>query len=746
MKKIFRSSLLFAACAMAVMSCAKNEIDDLQSPEGGYSYKFSLTNDDTKAALGDDSIEYESGDALGIFVGATANASAAVDVAASPVTVSVKASQALKAGDVVYAYYPYAADNASVSAVAMSIPASQTQKAAAFDADAMPMVSVPYTVAGAVEANAATAVGDLYMNNLGAVIEFGIYGADQAGHKIHSVTFTSETALAGNFTYDLTSSDLAISGLTGKSVKTVVNSSLAVGADKAGATKVYMVVAPGSHKGSIAIRTEDATYTVAVETAIAFNRSRVRPININLANAERVAEVKLEWLCTGLGQIRCNMPAVDNSGNVYINSARGPARLYKIDSNGTLAWTFDLGITEDNNTSPSVEPDGSVVYAGGGSSGTGCYYAIKSDGTQKWKFGTEKFFGNGATPKPNFSQAMAVIGSNNIYIGNTGTTGTVLSINKTTGARVAYVSGGADGSGGPAGGVQSGLGMSKDGFLAWHSGYGTFVADQSELDNPTRQHTTYGGYAPHCYRYGYKWNSGQPWKGGVKNGVAFLSIDGKNYVAAGGIELTTSSTYNMRIFCAPVGETTSTWPELAQSWKGIYSLNGIQNQDQGGIVIGPQNEIIVSLKHKDNASQGGIAAVSTDDFTLLYRFNTGIDVAGTPAVDAAGNIHLVTDNPGMYYIIKPDYINKTATVVKEISLYELAVAAGCDLGSANDVRAWSSIAINGDGKIYLALTFHNNWNDLNGAVICLSYEGCTGPGNTPWPMKGADAARTGIQK
>ena len=100
----------------------------------------------------------------------------------------------------------------------------------------------------------------------------------------------------------------------------------------------------------------------------------------------------------------------------------------------------------------------------------------------------------------------------------------------------------------------------------------------------------------------------------------------------------------------------------------------------------------------------------------------------------------------MYYIIKPDYINKTATVVKEISLYELAVAAGCDLGSANDVRAWSSIAINGDGKIYLALTFHNNWDDLNGAVICLSYEGCTGPGNTPWPMKGADAARTGIQK
>ena len=751
MKKTMKSIMLVAAMATAFTGCTQKEIAEPVIPENGYSYIFNVETMATKAVLGDKAVAYEAGDQLGVYVGTTVNAASTVDITTTPVTVSVTAAEALVAGDVLYAYYPYSSVNASAAATAvtMTIPAAQTQTGTSYDADAMPMAAVPYTVTSAVEAGTATSVGDIYMCNLASVAEFNVYSAEAAGKKIQSVSFESETAIAGDFTTDLTAitdgmtSDRALEGLASTAVTVAVNSSAVVGADKENATKIYMVVAPGQHKGVVKVRTEDALYTFPVETAVNFQRAHVKPLGLNLATASREAAIKLEWVCDGMGQVRSNSPAVDPNGNVYMTTGKD-AKLYKVNADGTLVWSYDMGFTLDNNTSPSMESDGSVIYAGGGSSGTGCYYAFNPDGTVKWNFTKDKFFGNGSTPAPNFNQITAAVGEKCIYIGNGGTTGSVLSIDKSTGERVAYVSGAADGTGGPLGGVQSGLGMSKDGYLAWHVGYGTFVADQKEMDNPSRTHADYGGYAPYCYRYGYNWNSGQPWKGGVKNGVAFLSIDGVNHVAAAGIEQTSAGGYNMRIFCAPVGETADTWPALSQSWKGIYNLKGIKNQDQGGIVIGPKNEIIVSLKHQAS-SPGGIAAVSTEDFSLLYRYEVDIDAASTPAVDAAGNIHFVTDNPGWYYIIKPDYENKTATLVAKINLYDLTVASGIDVGNANASRMWSSIAIGADGKMYVGASYHKDKADYNGAVVCLSYEGCTGPGDTPWPMKGANAQRTSNQ-
>ena len=91
MKKTIKSMLLFAVAAMALNSCAKQEILEPAAQEkGGYVYVFNLASDDTKALIGDDSIEYESADGLGVFVGDIVNSPSGLDVSADPVTVTVE--------------------------------------------------------------------------------------------------------------------------------------------------------------------------------------------------------------------------------------------------------------------------------------------------------------------------------------------------------------------------------------------------------------------------------------------------------------------------------------------------------------------------------------------------------------------------------------------------------------------------------------------------------------------------------
>ena len=294
MIKTIKSILLSAVAAMALSSCAHNEINAPVSQESQFSYTFSLSLD-SKAVIGDDSIEYEAGDALGVFAPGTVNSKSTVDVTANPVTVGVKTTAALQNGDKVYAYYPYSAANASVTAtnVTLEIPSQQSQEGASYDADAMPMVSLPYVVDGAIQAGATKPVGQLFMCNLGAIAEFNIYGSAYASETIQSVSFLSEN-VAGEFTFDLTSvadeEDLVIEGADRALVKTVVSQNLKVGSTKDGASKVYMVLTPGAHKGVLTITTSAAIYTYDLETAIQFNRSKVRPVNVNLANAQRTTQ------------------------------------------------------------------------------------------------------------------------------------------------------------------------------------------------------------------------------------------------------------------------------------------------------------------------------------------------------------------------------------------------------------------------------------------------------------------------
>ncbi len=295
MKKIMKSILFFAVVLIAIQSCAKQEIFETKEEAlGRYVYEFSLAQeDDVKALLGDDSIEYEAADGLGVFGAGLVNAPSGVNITANPVTVTVTATSALTAGNKLYAYYPYSVDNATakVSAVNLEIPTTQTQRSKTFDADAMPMVSLPFVVAKNLPIKTKEPVGQIYMANLGAVIEFNVFGASFTSEKIESVSFVAESALAGTFKFNLSTvkdeSSLSLPTLSQTTVKTVLGQAIAVGKTKASAAKLYMVVAPGTHKGVVELCTDKARYYYYVDTAIAFNRSKVRPLNLDLANAQR---------------------------------------------------------------------------------------------------------------------------------------------------------------------------------------------------------------------------------------------------------------------------------------------------------------------------------------------------------------------------------------------------------------------------------------------------------------------------
>ena len=209
-------SLLFAA---ALSSCS--QVEELApSVEDTYVYTFQVADDAlTKASFGEDHIVFEKGDLVASYALTSANQSAPVDVAENgEKIITVKSSVALKAGDKVYAYYPYnpVNDNASKTEVTLEIPKNQVSG----DADAMPMVAIPLTLTDAVNSNEATEVGKLYFRNLGSIIKLSIYSTDSKfqGETIQGVTFVEEQPVAGSFTYDIANFDVknpdAISGYT----------------------------------------------------------------------------------------------------------------------------------------------------------------------------------------------------------------------------------------------------------------------------------------------------------------------------------------------------------------------------------------------------------------------------------------------------------------------------------------------------------------------------------------------------
>lgn len=325
---VHTGSLVAAAVTLA-LSCAKEatfEDDRLvtgEKPEALdteaageveipllYSYDFYLPDNGedeapAKTVFNDkkDRLKWEAGDRMGAYVKAgdkySCNLASPINVEATPKTVTVNSSFAITSGAVIYAYYPYVADNTADGLnVRLRIPSAQHQSGDSFETDAMPMVSVPVTADG----DWGKSTGrSLQLANLGSIICFNLY-ATSGSPKVTSLELTAggESRLAGTFTYDLSSTELDTDGggkeltvgpLTATeasaSVATHLPEAAAVPTSKESGKKIYMVVAPGT-LSSFTVTVFDSengkkySKTYSPEGGVSFGRNEIKTINLKM--------------------------------------------------------------------------------------------------------------------------------------------------------------------------------------------------------------------------------------------------------------------------------------------------------------------------------------------------------------------------------------------------------------------------------------------------------------------------------
>ena len=302
MKRSFRTLTLICAAMSILASCAKEESDPNSGkpagpePDQTYEYVFSLNEAAlTRATLADDTILFEEGDKLGVIAVTpekTTATEAEVFFAEERANIAFEITQkkGIEKNGLIYAFTPVEggserASTTSETQVLLSIPAEQTQNGTTYDADAMPLVSIPFKAEATLPTGRKITAGELTMTAVAAIAEFEIYSTFPGftDQQILSVEWTAE-GLAGNFTWDFASENPSLGTLTGNSAKTTINTTESVAATKQDAAKIYMVVAPGQHAGAIKVKTTKAEYTLTLAEALTLEAGKVTPIEVNLEN------------------------------------------------------------------------------------------------------------------------------------------------------------------------------------------------------------------------------------------------------------------------------------------------------------------------------------------------------------------------------------------------------------------------------------------------------------------------------
>ncbi len=576
------------------------------------------------------------------------------------------------------------------------------------------------------------------------VVFRNVAGSALEGTKIQSLTVDTDGAayLTGVFNVSVSdemapvvSTVASIDGVTMTFGDTEVTDGLE------GYASVVPYVIAGNRVFKMTAVADGTSYTASVTCSSGVETGETVTLEFDASQFE--PSIELVWANADFEGMpfKINYPAIDNAGNVYVESSNSSV-LVKLSPDGKTAWKADMGfpVNDNNFISPSVEPDGSMIYASGGSSaGTNtriCAYGADG-GEPEWVFTADRFFGNGANPSPNLNKMTVAIGDKNIYVGNGGTTGSVLAIDKASGGRISYVAANADGTGGPAGGCVSGPALSASGVLGWTSNYNLGTVSQAGLDNPAGNHETYGKFTTGLLYPTSNLN-------GPVGGLVCTNVGGEDYIVS---YFPAKSGNTVTVISVKASDALNTTGSSGKpAW--TYEIKD-SKQDQGGIAVGPQGEIIVPLKNV--GGNGGLVAVKADGSGIAWQYEIGTDVGGGAAVDDAGNIHFISDaNPATYYIVKPDYENQTCDLLASVDLLALAKSSTPAGGSLDDCevsKSWTSVMIGNDGKMYVSINAGPTGNQYaKGLVMCLTYKGCKGPGNTPWPMQAADCSHTAVQK
>ena len=436
-----------------------------------------------------------------------------------------------------------------------------------------------------------------------------------------------------------------------------------------------------------------------------------------------VGNVKLKWVGAHvLGEIRSTAPAISDDNNVYMTSNDHYLRKFSA-ATGEQLWEFDLWTSADGDspsgnthTTPSIDTDGTVYVGTGDTSGkVGRVYAINPDGTKKWVVAgdAEKGFWNkGQASTPRINYLTCAIGENHIYMGNGGSTGSVLAVDKNTGYRVGYVAN-ANNSGGPSGGVSAGIALANN-TLIWAGGKnGLFGA--SALNT--------GGNVMWAWQI-YSSGNDKP----SENMNASVAVD-----AAGTI-------YGIATFPSIGSSAFAIGSDGVEKWR--TSLGNVGTLDQGGVVIGLDGSIIVTVKRAPGEATGGIVALSPNG-VVQWHYGVPEDVSGCAAIDQAGNIHFGTQS-GNYYIIKPESSEEQLILKKDLAaLISESDSPLKDNWEAGIGKIWSSPTIGPDGTIYIGVT--HTVDPSKSVLVALEDEGITGCAASAWPMKGKDSRHTSAQ-
>jgi glycerophosphoryl diester phosphodiesterase/PKD repeat protein len=436
-----------------------------------------------------------------------------------------------------------------------------------------------------------------------------------------------------------------------------------------------------------------------------------------------VGNVQLKWVSAStLGQIRSVAPAVALDGSVYMTSE--DHILHKYDGQtGAELWAYDLwsaddGVLPKGNThsTPSIDEDGTIFVGTGNTSGSvGRVYAFNPDGTKKWVMSNDPDYGfwnaNGGAAIPRIHYLTCAITESSIYVGNAGTTGSTLSVDKSNGHRRGYFTQ-TSGSSGPTGGVSCGVIVDNDKLIWTGSKNGLFGGSRTAVDaGPTSD-------------YWQKLNDSGTTKA-TQDMNASLAIDATGYIYG----IATQADLGGVAYCvSPAGEV---------MWR--TALGNVGSLDQSGVVIGLDGNIIVTTKTASGEATGGVVSL-TPSGSINWQYGIGENVSGVAAIDQAGNIHFGTES-GNYYIIRPEASDDQLILKKDVAalIAESASPYAADW-EAGCAKIWSSPTIGPDGTIYIGVT--NTNDNEKSVVIALEDEAITGAGNTPWPMKGGNCRHT----
>lgn len=415
-------------------------------------------------------------------------------------------------------------------------------------------------------------------------------------------------------------------------------------------------------------------------------------------------QVAIQW-AVNIGPqntVQTVSPALSHDNNTIYFPSRTQGKLYALNTaNGSEHWVFNYiaGVT-GNGGSPVVGSDGTIYFPatqGNEPENFARLYAINPNGTQKWMYNT----GQGSSA--NYISP-AITKNGDIITGNNGNNGALHLVDKTNGNRKAYVK--------PAGGIIGAIVVSQNNIAYGITGnYGLVAYDLNNIDAGTLAPAHKGTYKVQNENSHY--SSGSMAIDGSGNVIAaFNQKDGDDACI---VALNASS--------ANISHSSYTWQHLFTP-----TPNNNSKMEQFGVSIGEDGTIYVCGHETQKIYALSSAGV------IKWTYQTGENLASTPAVDNRGYLHFGGWN-GNYYILKDN--GSEATLIYQGKL---------SYDGETSSQIWSSPVIANDGAIYVSAQVSIATGGVSSRLYKLSVEGTINSANSYWPMRGGSAQRTGLQK